>query len=521
MPPFILYAGQRFKREVIEEFTEATYGHTPSGWMDSDMFIAFLEDFNKYVTEQNIPKPVILFVDGHSTHMTLAAAQYCAKNNIILYCLLQNATHLLQACDIGLFSPMKQKWRQHVKEWQMEHLGEVFTKNNFPEVFKRTWESTTTLELSVHAFKRAGLFPLSLEGIDKSKLGPSMLAQHATGKVATTSDFGHSSVVTLTGKSAPVATVTVPRTTEVGNQADEQLVPSNPETSDTPETPDKDVALLPPLVSDQIVPKHSSVSTLHSDQRVPMSAPVATVTVTSTTEAGTQADEQFSGTPATPGKHQRSSSVAPPPMASEPLVTTSTSCVFRAVPMGGVRRDPSYVAAAFDHLRVPEIKPKSKQVTIRSKLPKALSGLEALKMLRQREEDKRVAEEQKILRKEERERKKREREEEKERKQRDRVNAKRVKMIERELKKARSVNGKGDCQESKKKVHYMDESDEEFDERQQCPGCLSCEGRECEWISCIGCKREWHVECCERDEFYGKTKEDLVNVEFLCDKCIE
>jgi len=203
-------------------------------------------------------------------------------------------------------------------------------------------------------------------------------------------------------------------------------------------------------------------------------------------------------------------------------VNKSANYVFRVVPVvGGVRRDPSSVAAAFSHLRVPEVKSKNKQVTMRSKLPKALSGSAALEMMRKREEDKRVAEEQKVARKEERENKKREREEEKERKKRERENAKKVKLMVKEKKRGRSMSGKGDCHESKENVPYMDVSDEEFDERTQCPGCLSSEGLEDEWISCFACKRGWHIECCEREEFYWKTKGDLVNVEYLCDLCFE
>jgi hypothetical protein len=68
--------------------------------------------------------------------MSLPAANFCSEKSIILYCLLPNSTHVLQACDIGLFSPMKSKWKEMVKKWQMEHLGEPFTKANFPEVFK-------------------------------------------------------------------------------------------------------------------------------------------------------------------------------------------------------------------------------------------------------------------------------------------------------------------------------------------------------------------------------------------------
>lgn len=172
MPPLIVYPGQRFRDTLLSGFPEAIYGHSANGWMDGELFTSFVNHFHEYVMSKNIPLPVILFVDGHSTHISLPTATFCAENGIILYCLLENATHILQACDIGLFSPMKSKWRMHLKNWQMDHLGEAFTKTHFPEVFKSVWESVTTLQNSISAFRRSGLFPLTPKGIDETKLGP-------------------------------------------------------------------------------------------------------------------------------------------------------------------------------------------------------------------------------------------------------------------------------------------------------------------------------------------------------------
>ncbi|XP_069103883.1 uncharacterized protein [Argopecten irradians] len=100
--------------------------------------------------------------------MTAEAARFCAENHIILYCLLPNATH-------ADFPPMKSAWRGNVKQWQMDNLGKAFTKYDFPKVFKQSWETCATLSNAAHAFKRSGLFPLTAEGIDQSKLGPCKL----------------------------------------------------------------------------------------------------------------------------------------------------------------------------------------------------------------------------------------------------------------------------------------------------------------------------------------------------------
>jgi len=131
IPPLIVYPGERLRHSGIHEFNEAIYGHTISGWMDSELFVSNLEHFNEFVSKHRIPKPVLLLVDGHSTHMSLAAAHYCFTKDIILYCLLKNATHILQPCDVGFFSPMDAAWKKEVKSWQLANLGQVLTET-FP-----------------------------------------------------------------------------------------------------------------------------------------------------------------------------------------------------------------------------------------------------------------------------------------------------------------------------------------------------------------------------------------------------
>ena len=100
IPPLIVFPGERLRDSGINDFPEAIYGQTPSGWMDSELFVEFLKHVNAFVAEQSIQKPIILYVDGHSTHLSLEAAEYCNSNDIVLYCLFPNATHVLQPCDV-------------------------------------------------------------------------------------------------------------------------------------------------------------------------------------------------------------------------------------------------------------------------------------------------------------------------------------------------------------------------------------------------------------------------------------
>ncbi len=124
--------------------SRSIYGHSDKGWDGHGTFIQFLHEFVLFVESKSVVFPVILFVDGHSTHISLEAATFCRENKVVLYCLLPNATHILQACDIGLFSPMKTAWQAQLKDWHMANIGSIVTKSIFPGLFKGAWYKVTT-----------------------------------------------------------------------------------------------------------------------------------------------------------------------------------------------------------------------------------------------------------------------------------------------------------------------------------------------------------------------------------------
>ena len=51
--------------------------------------------------------PVILWVDGHVSHLAAQMARFCRVNGIILFILLGNTTFIIQPFDVGIFSELK------------------------------------------------------------------------------------------------------------------------------------------------------------------------------------------------------------------------------------------------------------------------------------------------------------------------------------------------------------------------------------------------------------------------------
>ncbi|XP_069109467.1 uncharacterized protein [Argopecten irradians] len=469
--PLIVYPGQRFRDTGIKEFPEAIYAHSENGWMDKELFLSFLAVFNSFVEEKTIEKPVILFVDGHSTHMTAEAARFCAENHIILYCLLPNATHVMQACDVGFFSPMKSAWRGNVKQWQMDNLGKAFTKYDFPKVFKQSWETCATLSNAAHAFKRSGLFPLTPEGIDQSKLGPCKLISKE--KLETKEREAEETDDGDTGANDINLSDDRPNAVALSCQAKHST------------TNDKDC-------DKENVIVQLDIAETTNDKDCDKENVIVQLDIAETTNDKDCDKENV-------------------------IVQRVIADVHVSAVVGNMTRNEHAVSAAFQTLVIPEIK-TGKNKSKRKKLPKALSGHEALEMFKQKEEEKIEEERKKKERAEKRIENKQKKEEERKAKQERAEERKRIREEKEQSKRA--------LKRSCKKLFDTD-SEEEFLEDFEsdadshfCPGCQSTGGRVSEWVACVTCSLWWHILCSSDITLINLHREaDIEAYRFTCDFC--
>ena len=504
MPPMIVYPGERLRDVGIENYPDAIYGKSANGWMDSPLFATFLDHFSSFVDSKNIPKPVILFVDGHSTHLSQEAAEYCASHSIILYCFLPNASHVCQPCDVGLFSQLKTAWKQQVRQWQMEHLGQILTKKTFSGVFQHAWNMVNNIGNAVGAFKRSGVYPFTINGIDMSKLDPSVTATvqqevptAPANTVSTTPVCGSTAVPDMT-PTAPVTTIcTTSRSTT-------HCTPMEPLEADE----------APMDVTDLNTSSVISLQIPRIHKRIPLiSSPMAD----------------------TPHLFESSlSPVSQPQSAVTPVQSPATpSCSATAK---------EYVSPSFVRvLQVPNVsinKSTDKLKVKRDILPKALSGRDALAWHAKKEAEKKELEEAKKQRMLERIEKKQHREEEKERKQKERAEKTKERNILKEKKAAEKLFNALLRKEQQQKttavdsdesmesqaIPYVDDSDDEFEEDvnpEVCPGCSRAYSRDeaDDWVGCDRCPRYWHIYCTNDADLLNVPQEEIEDHPFYCSKC--
>lgn len=115
VPPMVVYPYTRLPREVGESVPDSWgIGITSTGWMNGDLFFEWMANhFIPYLEKEKTEFPVILFVDGHRSHLTMHLSELCEAKGVILVALHPNCTHMLQPADVSVFAPLKKGW-QHI-----------------------------------------------------------------------------------------------------------------------------------------------------------------------------------------------------------------------------------------------------------------------------------------------------------------------------------------------------------------------------------------------------------------------
>ena len=105
----------------------------------------------------------ILHLDGHMSHVSLAAILLCRENNIILICLPSHSSHIPQPLDQGVYCHVKKVWKAVLTKYCKNTKCKNLDKENFLPLLKQVYESGKcfTRLHSIAGFQYTELFPLN------------------------------------------------------------------------------------------------------------------------------------------------------------------------------------------------------------------------------------------------------------------------------------------------------------------------------------------------------------------------
>ena len=164
IPPLIVFAAKQINYLWTKnEVTGSCFAVSDNGWVDHELFSFFL---TKHFMANAVPyRPLLLLLDGHSTHFEPKSLQLAKEHNIVVFCLPPHTTHVCQPLDCSFFKPLKEHWRGECHRFCQKNPGLVISKFNFYGIFREAWLKAISPSNVIAGFKKAGVYPLNRDKI--------------------------------------------------------------------------------------------------------------------------------------------------------------------------------------------------------------------------------------------------------------------------------------------------------------------------------------------------------------------
>ena len=118
-----------------------------NGWTDNELGVKWLREcFDPETAKTQKGEYRMLLFDGHASHITNEAIQFCIKKKIIVLCLPPHSTHMLQPLDVGVFSPLSNAYKSGIHN--LTRLSAIYSidKVDFLEVYHQARKDAITSE---------------------------------------------------------------------------------------------------------------------------------------------------------------------------------------------------------------------------------------------------------------------------------------------------------------------------------------------------------------------------------------
>ncbi len=182
LPPMMVYPR---KKSVPEKFQEGAIPNTlfassESGWMNTELFLQW---FNFFLRNIPPPRPVLLVMDGHGSHVSIELIELARANHVHLLCLPSHTTHILQPLDVGVFKSFKSNFSKACSRYLAANPGRVITNDKLASLVAEAWPHSFTALNIMSGFKKCGVFPINPGEVTDRQVAPSKVFRQQTSEI--------------------------------------------------------------------------------------------------------------------------------------------------------------------------------------------------------------------------------------------------------------------------------------------------------------------------------------------------
>jgi len=159
VPPLIIFTLKNANHLLTRGAPPDTvFKYQPYGWISCEIFMEWFEHIFS-ITKSSALDPVLLIVDGHTSHTRnlhlIVKAREC---HVIIMCLPPHSTHKLQSLDKTFMAPLEHYYREEIRCWQLQNKCAVLYYE-ISELFGNVYLQVHTRKIVTSGFMATGLHP--------------------------------------------------------------------------------------------------------------------------------------------------------------------------------------------------------------------------------------------------------------------------------------------------------------------------------------------------------------------------
>ena len=171
LPPFMIFPRKRITDNLKSGAVPGTTFHcSDTGWVNTELFFEWLQFFVRSIPPS---RPVLLILDGHSSHISIEAVEFARSNGVHMLCIPAHTTHILQPLDVGVFKSFKAAYNKACKKLLSEHPHRVITTEQIAGLIGKAWPQSLTPVNIMSGFKKCGIYPLNPGEVTDRQIAPS------------------------------------------------------------------------------------------------------------------------------------------------------------------------------------------------------------------------------------------------------------------------------------------------------------------------------------------------------------
>jgi hypothetical protein len=147
------------------------YTTSDNGWTTNAHGLHWLQTMFELETRPNPNVWRLLILDGHGSHTAIDFLWFCKQHKIYLLFLPAHASHVLQPLDLGVFAPLKSRYRSQIAALASLDDASPVKKQRFLTCYNLARQETFLPRLLRTGWKAAGIIPFNpLKGLQSSQI---------------------------------------------------------------------------------------------------------------------------------------------------------------------------------------------------------------------------------------------------------------------------------------------------------------------------------------------------------------